>query len=185
MPLTVFSRDGTDTPGLKTTLRYGLQLGILTCVISCGGGASFVAPERAYASFTFRPHGQLPRPRYSWPGLPCAYISCLISPFPKPDAISQQCCSRASITLQMVSICGYALLCPPVALSPTFTSRWEFFTTLDYEFNIVRGRRPYRWTLWVRNGGRIFGAHLPSRSLWTYQQWRRFTPLHAWPPLLL
>lgn len=32
-------------------------------------------------------------------------------------------------------------------------SSWEFFMTLDYEFDIIRGRRPYRWTIWVRNGG--------------------------------
>jgi len=28
---------------------------------------------------------------------------------------------------------------------------WEFFTTLDYEFDIIRGHRPYRWTIWVRD----------------------------------
>ncbi|KAI0002214.1 hypothetical protein BJV74DRAFT_41381 [Russula compacta] len=26
---------------------------------------------------------------------------------------------------------------------------WEFFTTLDYEWEVIRGRRPYRWTIWV------------------------------------
>ena len=29
---------------------------------------------------------------------------------------------------------------------------WEFFTTLDYEWNVIRGRLPYRWTIWVRSG---------------------------------
>jgi len=28
--------------------------------------------------------------------------------------------------------------------------RWEFITTLDYEWNVIRGRQPYRWTIWVR-----------------------------------
>jgi len=23
---------------------------------------------------------------------------------------------------------------------------WEFVTTLDYEWNVIQGRRPYRWT---------------------------------------
>jgi len=32
---------------------------------------------------------------------------------------------------------------------------WEFFTTLDYEWNVIRGRLPYRWTIWVR-GGALF-----------------------------
>jgi len=26
---------------------------------------------------------------------------------------------------------------------------WEFFTTLDYEWGVIRGHRPYRWTIWV------------------------------------
>ncbi|KAH9984315.1 hypothetical protein BJV74DRAFT_586937 [Russula compacta] len=26
---------------------------------------------------------------------------------------------------------------------------WEFVTTLDYELSIIRGRRPYRWTIWI------------------------------------
>ncbi|KAH9957072.1 hypothetical protein BGW80DRAFT_1384566 [Lactifluus volemus] len=25
---------------------------------------------------------------------------------------------------------------------------WESFTTLDFEWSIIRGRRPYRWTIW-------------------------------------
>ncbi len=28
-------------------------------------------------------------------------------------------------------------------------SSWEFFTTLDFEWDVIRGRRPYRWTIWV------------------------------------
>jgi hypothetical protein len=30
---------------------------------------------------------------------------------------------------------------------------WEFFTTLDFEWSIIRGNRPYRWTIWVRADG--------------------------------
>jgi len=26
---------------------------------------------------------------------------------------------------------------------------WEFFTSLDYEWSVIRGRRPYRWTIWL------------------------------------
>ncbi|KAI9458086.1 hypothetical protein F5148DRAFT_334240 [Russula earlei] len=26
---------------------------------------------------------------------------------------------------------------------------WEFFTTLDYEWDMLRRRRPYRWTIWI------------------------------------
>jgi len=26
---------------------------------------------------------------------------------------------------------------------------WEFFTTLDYEWSVIRRRRPYQWSIWV------------------------------------
>ncbi|KAH9964916.1 hypothetical protein BC827DRAFT_899486 [Russula dissimulans] len=26
---------------------------------------------------------------------------------------------------------------------------WEFVTTLGYELDVIRGRRPYRWTIWI------------------------------------
>ncbi|KAH9962345.1 hypothetical protein BC827DRAFT_1197781 [Russula dissimulans] len=26
---------------------------------------------------------------------------------------------------------------------------WEFFTHLDYEWSVIRGHRPYRWTIWL------------------------------------
>ncbi|KAF8268700.1 hypothetical protein EI94DRAFT_1727082, partial [Lactarius quietus] len=26
---------------------------------------------------------------------------------------------------------------------------WEFFVTLDYEWSVIRGHRPYRWTIWI------------------------------------
>ncbi len=31
----------------------------------------------------------------------------------------------------------------------TLVSSWEFFTTLNFEWDVIRGRRPYRWTIWV------------------------------------
>ena len=42
------------------------------------------------------------------------------------------------------------------------TTSWEFFTTLDYEWNVVRGRRPYRWTIWVCIDEFFFRIPLPS-----------------------
>ncbi|KAH9958708.1 hypothetical protein BC827DRAFT_546707 [Russula dissimulans] len=32
---------------------------------------------------------------------------------------------------------------------------WEFFTTLNYEWSIIRGNRPYRWTIWVYSYTRV------------------------------
>jgi hypothetical protein len=43
-----------------------------------------------------------------------------------------------------------SLLCYAIQLSESL-SRWEFFTTLDYEWRVIRRRLPYRWTILVRN----------------------------------
>ncbi|KAN0141798.1 hypothetical protein V8E53_000260 [Lactarius tabidus] len=32
---------------------------------------------------------------------------------------------------------------------------WEFFITLDYEWSIIRGHRPYRWTIWIYSLARV------------------------------
>ncbi|KAH9969980.1 hypothetical protein BGW80DRAFT_1562420 [Lactifluus volemus] len=32
---------------------------------------------------------------------------------------------------------------------------WEFFTTLDFEWSVIRGSRPYRWTIWIYSLTRI------------------------------
>ncbi|KAF8487402.1 hypothetical protein DFH94DRAFT_26034 [Russula ochroleuca] len=32
---------------------------------------------------------------------------------------------------------------------------WEFLTTLDYEWDVIRGHRPYRWTIWVYSLARV------------------------------
>ncbi|KAF8256866.1 hypothetical protein EI94DRAFT_152497 [Lactarius quietus] len=32
---------------------------------------------------------------------------------------------------------------------------WEFFTTLDYEWSVIRGHRPYRWTIWIYSLTRV------------------------------
>jgi hypothetical protein len=41
---------------------------------------------------------------------------------------------------------------------------WEFFTTLDFEWSIIRGRRPYRWTILVCS---YIVASVSSRTLGT------------------
>ncbi|KAH9957074.1 hypothetical protein BGW80DRAFT_1466043 [Lactifluus volemus] len=32
---------------------------------------------------------------------------------------------------------------------------WEFITTLDFEWSVIRGHRPYRWTIWIYSLTRI------------------------------
>lgn len=47
--------------------------------------------------------------------------------------------------------------------NPTFPfCSWEFFINLDYEWSVIRGRRPYRWTIWVCNDMRYYLVSLPK-----------------------
>ncbi|KAF8504384.1 hypothetical protein F5888DRAFT_739193 [Russula emetica] len=32
---------------------------------------------------------------------------------------------------------------------------WEFVTTLDYEWSVIRRHRPYRWSIWIYSTARI------------------------------
>jgi len=32
---------------------------------------------------------------------------------------------------------------------------WEFITTLDYELDVIRGRRPYRRSIWIYSFTRV------------------------------
>jgi hypothetical protein len=40
-----------------------------------------------------------------------------------------------------------------ITRSETFLSSWEFFTTLDYEWRVIRGRLPDRHAIWVSING--------------------------------
>ena len=85
-------------------------------------------------------------------------------------ARSQWCLSVRSPTLHR----------HPITRNLTVYHSWEFLTTLDYEWSIMQGHRPYRWTIWVCNYTlTLFGSH--------FQRWGlrlicpfRFTPLHVW-----
>ena len=58
------------------------------------------------------------------------------------------CCGRTVL----VSLPRRALDSPniPNNNNPVLISSWEFVTTLDYEWSVIRGHRPFRWTIWVR-----------------------------------
>ena len=42
---------------------------------------------------------------------------------------------------------------------------WEFVSTLDYEWGVIRGRLPYRWSIWVRNDWRLTLVSLDTLEL--------------------
>ena len=50
-------------------------------------------------------------------------------------------------------------------------SQLEFVTTLDYEWNVIRGHQPYRWTIWVRDDGGLTlyspGLNLSLRKIYS------------------
>ena len=60
-----------------------------------------------------------------------------------------------------LACCGWTLLvCLPRSTlitylnnkdryNPVIIFSWEFVTTLDYEWSVIRGHRPFRWTIWV------------------------------------
>jgi hypothetical protein len=60
------------------------------------------------------------------------------------------------------------LVCDPLCRLPALTStpRWEYLTTLEFELDVIRRRRPYRWTIWVGNARRC--SRLPSSALRTW-----------------
>ena len=40
-----------------------------------------------------------------------------------------------------------ALITYLIITNPCVISSWEFITTLEYEWSVIRGSRPYRWTI--------------------------------------
>ena len=67
----------------------------------------------------------------------------------------------------------FAWVCSPLVTynvnsSTQLSCSWEFLTTLDYEWKVIYGRIPYRWTIWVRE-------FVMTRAL-------PLNPLHLSPP---
>lgn len=58
----------------------------------------------------------------------------------------------------MVYICES--LCPAALAFNVTLFSWEFFTTLYFEWDVIRGRRPYLWSIWVC--GLHWGLSLPN-----------------------
>jgi hypothetical protein len=52
------------------------------------------------------------------------------------------------VTVVALRVRGIANSCHSSQLR---TGSWEFITSLHYEWDVIRGRQAYRWTLWVRD----------------------------------
>jgi hypothetical protein len=46
----------------------------------------------------------------------------------------------------------------PLSCTSIRTSSWEYVTTLDFELEMIRGHRPYRWTIWVCRDRRFYAC---------------------------
>src|SRR5260221_317651 len=57
--------------------------------------------------------------------------------------------------MRHIPVCPYPTSTSRCNLGPTPISSWEYFTTLHYELDVMRGHRPYRWTIWVCNNRRL------------------------------
>jgi hypothetical protein len=60
---------------------------------------------------------------------------------------------------------------------------WEYFITLDLEWNVIRGRRPHRWTIWVCTSHSPFFFLFCDKSVANNLicSSGRSTPLPDWP----
>lgn len=65
---------------------------------------------------------------------------------PRLTPMSLQWILSGSGACWMVSSCASAWLCPVAAL---MCPSWEFLTALNYEWSIIQGHRPYRWSISV------------------------------------
>jgi hypothetical protein len=66
----------------------------------------------------------------------------------------------------------YLCVCPAarpfaITLIRHFVSSWEFVTTLDYEWNLFRRRRAFRWTIWVGDNSRFLLGFHPGAERFT------------------
>src|SRR5712675_35156 len=66
------------------------------------------------------------------------------------------------------------------SLPPILFSSWEFFTTLDYEWSVIQGSRPYRWTIWVCTEMHFWVSIFPCNRL--IFSWYRCTPIREYLP---
>ena len=89
--------------------------------------------------------------------------SCALDPGPI-DENSLNSGSPGFLAHNKWDLCVRVLCCIDLPLLCTSipTSSWEYVTTLDFELDIIRGRRSYQWTIWVCSGRRFFACRYLS-----------------------
>jgi hypothetical protein len=71
------------------------------------------------------------------------------------DSGSHEALARLGRPLH-VSMRTPTLTAYPIMINRPSASRWEFVTTLDYEWSVIRRRRSCRWTIVVRDDSHSF-----------------------------
>ena len=61
-------------------------------------------------------------------------------------------------------------------MTELYISSWEFVTNLGFEWSIIRGRRPYRWTIWVCHDKPFFLSWCP---VWVVKELKFFRQIYA------
>ncbi|KAN0111499.1 hypothetical protein V8E52_008522 [Russula decolorans] len=56
---------------------------------------------------------------------------------------------------------------------------WEFVTTLDFEWSVIRGHQRYRWSIWIYTISRISGLVVVSLALFNFSATSEFN-CQAW-----
>src|SRR5258708_32743469 len=115
--------------------------------------------------------------------------ACASRPFSRSQRVTEhifQGKSAGSGILWMASSCGpsshWHSVAPISHIAQFLTPSWEFVTTLDYEWNVIRGHRPYRWTIWVcsHSPSSVCSATFQCETDCSYGS--SSTLLPVWPP---
>jgi hypothetical protein len=100
-------------------------------------------------------YGRLQRPQFNHTGLPWVPIFSHPPRFRKSTLSCQWRMSNCGTPLAVFT-CTFVewnqhLLFPnhSTIYNSISSPSWEFFTTLEYEWKVIRRRLPYRWTIWV------------------------------------
>jgi hypothetical protein len=116
--------------------------------------------------------GQFPRSGCNRARSPYVYFSCQANDSTREasaEAIFRQWQLPSSGTPWVASTCEYIRTPSPTAYSIIMNrpsaSSWEFVTTLDYEWSVIRRRRPYRWTIGVRDDSHLLLVPLPDPEI--------------------
>lgn len=126
-------------------------------------------PTSLLTAFQKFQYGNLPQSRCNRAELWCVHVQSYGLPLRNPINVSLASDNRQAMAHGFRSLrvrfsgrisrlCHFAVW---LMVTTNLPHSWEFLTTLGYEWDVIRGRLPYRWTIWVRTNIRIPSFFLP------------------------